>query len=360
MKHVIKLLTAITILSLSIGLCGCFRNLDQHSTREDLEPQVISYVQEKYGFKPEIEDWQTRKGLYNYWYNDVLLNDGHNQFMVQVDPNDKITDNYESGAIDEDIRKWADSIFPGAVRSHADHNFFAKDQKYTGDVWSFFEENKVHASLSFTYVNKPLDNKEAKDFMNEIAKIGHAIDYVIMSCPSEEAAKIVGNKSYPNGISEIIKYTPYVNESLSYTHPSDKILYQRYDGRKIGNCLYIENFVYSNEPVPEDEYYIEQADGSLSDICSTYVAYSNHSESGDSKNTLSVWVFIPLSEIDETPVFNDDFSSEVTITENMKCIDSSSLDGELSKSNVSVYGEYAVICLNLKPGTTYFSIKGNK
>ena len=76
MKNVLKTLTAITILSLSASLCGCLKTEKEHSTRETLESQVMDYVQEKYGFKPKIDDWQEKQGLYNIWSHEVLVNDG--------------------------------------------------------------------------------------------------------------------------------------------------------------------------------------------------------------------------------------------------------------------------------------------
>ena len=112
MKNVTKTLTAVTILSLSVSLCGCLKTEKEHSTRETLESQVMEYVQEKYGFKPKIDDWQEKQGLYNKWSHEVLVNDGTEQFIIKIDPNDNITDNYEIDAINEDLQKWADSILP--------------------------------------------------------------------------------------------------------------------------------------------------------------------------------------------------------------------------------------------------------
>ena len=362
MKNVLKTLTAVTILSLSFSLCGCLKTDKEHSTRETLEPQVMEYVQEKYGFKPNIDDWQEKQELYNKWSHEVLVNDGTDQFIIKIDPNDNITDNYEIDAINEDLQKWADSILPGVVYACSDYCFFAKDQKYNGDVWNFLKENRNSPEvkdLKFYYVNQPLDSQEATDFTNELFKFDFNYSCIIVSCPSAEAAEFMQNKSISYGYADLVRYAPYVDESISFSNTYKKILHYRYDGRQAGNCLYLEGDKNGDEPIPEEDYYIEQADGSMSDICSTYVIHNNHPVSDGGKRKLNVVIIIPLSDIGKNVVLSDSTVPDVQVVNGLKCVYSSSLDGELSETTVFAYGEYAVMNMYFEQGTTYFSIKND-
>ena len=114
-----------------------------------------------------------------------------------------------------------------------------------------------------------------------------------------------------------------------------------------------------DEPIPEEDYYIEQADGSMSDICSTYVIHNNHPVSDGGKENLNVVVIIPLSDIGETVFLSDSTVPDVQVVNGLKCVYSSSLDGELSETTVFAYGEYAVMNMYFEQGTTYFSIKND-
>ena len=320
----------------------------------------MDYVQEKYGFKPKIDDWQEKQGPYNKWSHEVLVNDGTDQFIIKIDPNDNITDNYEIDAINEDLQKWADSILPGVVYACSDYSFFAKDQKYNGDVWNFLKENRNSPEvkdLKFYYVNQPLDSQEATDFTNELLKFDFSYDCSIVSCPSMEAAEFMQNKSITYGYADLVRYAPYVDESISFNSSYKIISHYRYDGRQAGNCLYLEGSKNGDEPIPEEDYYIEQADGSMSDICSTYVIHNNHPVSDGGKEKLNVVVIIPLSDIGETVALADSSVPDAKAATNIKCVYSSALDGELSETNILVYGEYAVMNMYFEPGTTYFSIK---
>ena len=360
MKNVLKTLTAVTILSLSVSLCGCLKTEKEHSTRETLESQVMEYVQEKYGFKPKIDDWQEKQGLYNKWSHEVLVNDGTDQFIIKIDPNDNITDNYEIDAINEDLQKWADSILPGVVYASSDYCFFAKDQKYNGDVWNFLKENRNSPEvkdLKFIYVNQPLDSQEATDFTNELGKFDFSYCCCIVSCPSMEAAEFIQNKAVSYKYADLVGYAPYVDESISYNSYYKTLSHYRYDGRQAGNFLYLEGGNNGSDPIPEEDYYIEQADGSMSDIYSTYVIHNNHPVSDGGKRKLNVVIIMPLSDIGENVVLSDSTVPDVQVVNGLKCVYASSPDGELSDTTVFVYGEYAVINMYFEPGTTYFSIK---
>lgn len=321
----------------------------------------MDYVQEKYGFKPKIDDWQEKQGLYNKWSHEVLVNDGTDQFIIKIDPNDNITDNYEIDAINEDLYKWADSILPGVVYACSDYCFFAKDQKYNGDVWNFLAENSKRnpetKDLNFIYVNQPLDSQEATDFTNELDKFDFSYCCTIVSCPSMEAAEFIQNKAVSYRYADLVGYAPYVDESISYNSYYKKLSHYRYDGRQAGNFLYLEGGNNGSDPIPEEDYYIEQADGSMSDIYPTYVIHNNHPVSDGGKRKLNVVIIMPLSDIGENVVLSDSTVPDVQVVNGLKCVYSSSLDGELSEATVFVYGEYAVMNMYFEPGTTYFSIK---
>lgn len=49
------LLVLVLCFSISFSICGCFWGV-KFSTREELEPKVIEYIQEKYDFTPQIND----------------------------------------------------------------------------------------------------------------------------------------------------------------------------------------------------------------------------------------------------------------------------------------------------------------
>jgi hypothetical protein len=172
-----------------------------------------------------------------------------------------------------------------------------------------------------------------------------------------EAAEFIQNKAVSYRYADLVGYAPYVDESISYNSYYKKLSHYRYDGRQAGNFLYLEGGNNGSDPIPEEDYYIEQADGSMSDIYPTYVIHNNHPVSDGGKRKLNVVIIMPLSDIGENVVLSDSTVPDVQVVNGLKCVYSSSPDGELSEATVFVYGEYAVMNMYFEPGTTYFSIK---
>ena len=361
MRQGIRVLMTLSILSLVFGLCGCGSagvgsgSNKKKSTKEDLESVVIEYVRDKYGFEPEIEDWYT-DSFYNNRSHYVLLNDGNDQFRIIIDNNDNISDNYESVDIDEDILEWANDILPGAVYAHSLQSYYTKEQKYTGDVWDFFAENNISTKLTITYVEQSLDPAEVRVLLDEAEKLDVNRSVTLLSCPSATAAGVVWDKEFSNGYIDIIDYAPYIDESLNYDNPTSDYFHHSYDTRQAGDCLYCELVAARDNPTPDSEFYIDEADESISDICPTYMLVNNRSGSGYQSEGMEVIVFIPMSVINGEPVYQDYYGSNRV--DNMLGVECSNPDDEdLSESVFSVNGEYAVMQLTyVLSGTTYFSV----
>ena len=349
MKQLTKTLTAcILLITVVVNLCGCFRKNDR-STREVLEPQVIEYVKEKYGFKPDIQDWYTesfRSKCDHYVY---LYGEGK-KFMVHVDFYEKFTDNYESDAIDEAVRRWIDERLPGIYYAHVEDGFFAKDEKYNGDVWDFFKSHNKFVRITATYVQQSFSNGSSVSFMTELDGLGIRYDYTFLSCPSEESAKIVCGESFPNEYIDIMYYTPYIDESLSLNEPFGQAYYT-YGVRSAEDCLYFEVVANGSEPVPYSQYSIHKSKESMSDLCPTYKISSNYSGGNTLMNLL---IFIPLSSISINPMYQEYYGSNKV--DNMRYVYGNTPDGDPYKGIISVYGEYAVFQLNITGSELYFSI----
>ena len=354
MKHGIRLLSAILIFSIALGICGCER---EFLMREDLEPMVKEYVVSKYGFEPVIEDWRTEdEPITRSYIHYVTLNDGTDQFEVRVaGPNYRITDDYERTAIYEDMREWADNILPGAVHAYCDHEFFEETQKYTGDVWKFMEENNVYPSITLTYVNLSLDSDEVSALVEAIDDLGLTGGYNIVSCPTEEDAELVWENAFVGGYNDIIRYSPYVDESLSYHGPSYDLQYHRYDLRETDGIYYCEVVAHGDEPTPDSEFSVVKADGSLSDFFPTFMVNNNRSSLDDySRADINVCIFVPLSMIDEEIVYADNHG--ITCAGNLTFVESSDLNGQPYDCFFNIYGDYASLSLYCGLGGEYFSI----
>ena len=356
MRHGIKFLTAALILSFTLGVCACERDLPM---REDLEPKVVTYIENKYGFEPEILDWRTEDEPITRSYSHyVTVSDGTNEFEVRVGgtSNIVITDDYEKAAIYEDMREWADSILPGAVHAFCDHEFFNEEQKYTGDVWEFMEEYNVYPSITFTYVDQPLDGDEAMTLFRAIEELGVTNEYSIVSCPSEEAAEIVWANAFVGGYSDIISYAPYVDESLSYHSPSYDIQYHRYDVREVDGFCYYENVAHGEEPTPDNEFGIAKTDDCvLSDLFPTYMVSNNRSDLDNyARADITLYVFVPLSMIDEEIVYGEDHDRPCA--SNLIFVHTSDPNGEPTEAVMLIIGDYAMFGVSSGLGGEYFSI----
>ena len=354
MKHGIWILTATLILALSLplGVCGCKRK--NFPKRGELEPKVMTYMMNKYGFEPEIIDWRTETN-FNTCNHYLLVNDGTDQFEIHIDTNSYITDDYESAAINEDMRKWADGILPGTVYAYADHEFYGETQKYSGDVWEFMEEYSVYPALTFTYVGQDLDTADAEALMDAIAELDVTNEYTLISCPSDEDAATVRDQSFVNGYIDIVRYAPYIDESLSYHSPDYEYRHDVYDLRQTGDVLYCELVPNGDTPVPASEYGVREAGSSLSDICPTYEITNNYYGSGDSSDDMDVLVFVPLSLINEEIVYQNYYGSNTP--DNLVGVESSSLDGDPTNFGFRIYGDYVVLDMYTPVGTTYFSVE---
>ena len=127
MKQIIRALTSIILcVALAAGLCACSWRKN-YTSRKDIEPMVIEYVEDKYGFTPEITDWETeafRSKCEHY----VTLKNGNEEFKVMVDTVLIITDNYESEKIDKAVTEWIDERMPGIYYAHVQNEYFNKNR----------------------------------------------------------------------------------------------------------------------------------------------------------------------------------------------------------------------------------------
>lgn len=351
MKQIIRALTSIILcVALAAGLCACSWRKN-YTSRKDIEPMVIEYVEDKYGFTPEITDWETeafRSKCEHY----VTLKNGNEEFKVMVDTVLIITDNYESEKIDKAVTEWIDERMPGIYYAHVQNEYFNKDEKLEGSVWELFKNNSKYLRITATYVGKSFDDLTGIEFMSEIKAMGLRSDCTLLSCPDEKSAETVCKKAFPNGYIDIINYAPYINESFTDREPYGP-QHKIYDTRNAGNCLYAELVSYGSEPVPVSKYSVTKAGENSSYLCSTYKITT---ELNGSSDMMELFIFIPMSEIKETPVYQHYHDSNRV--DNMNYIYGSFPDDITSKGIFSVYGDFAVFQLNVTGRETYFSIAG--
>lgn len=346
------LLVLVLCFSISFSICGCFWGV-KFSTREELEPKVIEYIQEKYDFTPQINDWKSETVM-NRREHYAALSDGSKDFFVHVDYDNCITDNFETDRFDAAVTEWFDSKFAGIYRAHVEESFYGLDEKYEdGDIWKFYGSHKDSIRITAAYTDISFADAPSMSFLSELDRMDIYYTVSFLACPSDEAAQVVWDKSFPNGYRDIICYAPYVSESYQ-VKPNAAPDFKTYEVRYYGDVGYIQYLDYDNEPMPFDTYSVASSDISLSDVCPTYKIDTNFIN-GDDK--INIWFFIPMSQINDEIVFLDYFGS--IQVNNMDYVYGKSAK-ETHLGGYCVYGEYAGFKINDINGDLYFSVKSHK
>lgn len=351
-KNAVRHLSVLALcILISFSFCGCFWGV-HFSTREEKEPEVIEYVQKKYDFTPQTVDWKFNTVM-NKREHYAILSDGNKEFTVHVDFNDQITDNYETDKFDEAVTEWFDSNLPGIYHAHVEESFYALDERFEDDVWEFYRNHRSNIRITATYTGKNFADETSMSFLSKLGKMDIYYSIVFLSCPTDEAAQVVCDKSFPNGYNEILFYAPYVDESLQIKNNADPV-YHTYEVRYHDDMGYMECLNNGSEPLPHDTYSVENSGISLSDVCPTYRLRTDFIN-GDDK--INVIFFIPLSQINDEVVLLDYYGSFQV--NNMEYIYGRSKE-ETHLGAYSIYGEYAAFKINGINGDIYFSVKSKK
>lgn len=351
-KNAVRTLVVIMLcFSITLSLCGCFWGT-QFPTREEKEPEVIDYVQEKYGFTPQVVDWKYYT-IMNRRDHFATLSDGTEDFTVHVDDAGLITDNYESGKFDAAVTEWFNSNLPGICHAHVEESFYSMDERFEDDVLKFYSEHRVNIRITAAYTGRSFADETPMPFLSKLKNMNIQYSLIFLACPSEEAAQVVYDKDFNRGYSDIICYAPYVDESLQI---KDNAVpeFHTYDVRYWDDTGYMQCLNYGAEPLPYDTYSVENSDISLSDICPTYKLKTDFINEDDGIETA---IFIPVSRISEDAVIEDFLNSSQV--RNMDYIYGSS-SKDTHSGAFAIYGDYAVFRIKNISNDVYFSVKGNK
>lgn len=235
---VLSLLAVIVIISLFsvfIFMRSCKNSLGSHKNEADghiicAEKYVPEYIEEKYGFTPEIlsSERGTTVALVPVPRNTnevfLKLSDGEREFDVRAyvcsEDSGKdgvdFSDNYQFEEITNDLSEFIDSNLPGLAAINVKFNSSFSDHftdYYDGEnLLDFFSGTSLH--INAYYVNHDFSDASQLDFLKILNDADITYHYKFISCRSKEAVESVRDHFFNND-TDIYSFGYYIGEYIS-------------------------------------------------------------------------------------------------------------------------------------------------